>query len=69
MLRYAVQYKDLDEPLREFIARRGGLNACAERFARWGFFIRTIERCQMVIPTFEHGNSQTSGAEVRPDRR
>ena len=34
VLRYAAEYKDLDEPLREFIARRGGLNACAERFAR-----------------------------------
>jgi hypothetical protein len=33
-LRYAAQFKDLDEPLREFIARRGGLNASAERFAR-----------------------------------
>ena len=34
VLRYVAEYKDLDEPLREFIARRGGLNACAERFAR-----------------------------------
>ena len=34
VLRYVAEYKDLDEPLREFIARRGGLNACAARFAR-----------------------------------
>ena len=26
--------RTLDEPLREFIARRGGLNECAARFAR-----------------------------------
>jgi hypothetical protein len=34
VLRYAAEYKDLDEPLREFIARRGGINECASRFAR-----------------------------------
>ena len=34
VLRYAAEYKDLDEPLRDFIKRRGGLNACAARFAR-----------------------------------
>jgi hypothetical protein len=33
-LRYAAEYKDLDEPLRAFIVRRGGLNVCAARFAR-----------------------------------
>ena len=26
VLRYAAEYKDLDEPLRNFIKRRGGLN-------------------------------------------
>jgi hypothetical protein len=34
VLRYAVEYKDLDEPLRDFIKRRGGINECASRFAR-----------------------------------
>jgi hypothetical protein len=34
VLRYAAEYKDLDEPLRDFIKRRGGLNACSARFAR-----------------------------------
>ena len=34
VLRYAAEYKDLDEPLRNFIKRRGGLNECAARFAR-----------------------------------
>ena len=34
VLRYAAEYKDLDEPLRDFIKRRGGINACAARFAR-----------------------------------
>ena len=34
VLRYAAEYKDLDEPLRNFIKRRGGINACAARFAR-----------------------------------
>ena len=34
VLRYAAEYKHLDEPLRDFIMRRGGLNECAARFAR-----------------------------------
>ena len=34
LLRYAAEYKDLDESLRNFIKRRGGINACAARFAR-----------------------------------
>ena len=34
VLRYAAEFKDLDEPLRDFIQRKGGLNACAARFAR-----------------------------------
>ena len=33
-LRFAAAYKDLEEPLRDFIKRQGGLNACAARFAR-----------------------------------
>ena len=33
---HQVQYefKDLDEPLGDFIKRKGGINACAARFAR-----------------------------------
>jgi len=31
---YAAEFKDLDEPLCDFIKRRGGLNACAARFSR-----------------------------------
>ena len=34
MLRYAAEYKDLGEPLRDFIKRWGGINECASRFAR-----------------------------------
>jgi hypothetical protein len=34
VLRYAAEYKDLDEPLRDFIKRKGGINECASRFAR-----------------------------------
>ena len=34
VLRYAAQYKDLDEPLRDFVKRKGGINKCAARFAR-----------------------------------
>ncbi len=34
VLRYAAEYKDLDEPLRDFIKCRGGINECASRFAR-----------------------------------
>ena len=33
-LRYAAEYKDLNEPLRDFIKRKGGINRCASRFAR-----------------------------------
>jgi hypothetical protein len=34
VLRYAAAYKALDEPLRDFIKRKGGINKCAARFAR-----------------------------------
>jgi hypothetical protein len=33
-LRYAAEFKDLDEPLGDFIKRKGGINECAARFAR-----------------------------------
>lgn len=32
--RYAAEFKDADEPLRDFIKRKGGLNECEARFAR-----------------------------------
>jgi hypothetical protein len=35
VLRYAALYKDLDEPLRDFIKRKGGINKCAVRYTRW----------------------------------
>ena len=34
VLRYAAEYKDRDEPLRDFIKGKGGINECASRFAR-----------------------------------
>jgi hypothetical protein len=34
VLRYAAEFKDLDEPLGDFIKRKGGINGCASRFAR-----------------------------------
>src|ERR1700731_3158969 len=34
VLRYAAEFKSLDEPLRDFIKRKGGINKCASRFAR-----------------------------------
>ena len=34
VLRYAAEYKDLDEPLAAFIKRKGGINKCATRYAR-----------------------------------
>jgi hypothetical protein len=34
VLRYAAEFKRLDEPLREFIKRKGGINKCAARFTR-----------------------------------
>jgi hypothetical protein len=33
-LRFAEANKDLDELLRDFLKRKGGINACAARFAR-----------------------------------
>jgi hypothetical protein len=33
-LRFAAEFKDLDESLRVFIKRKGGINKCAARFAR-----------------------------------
>jgi hypothetical protein len=34
VLRYAAEYKDLEESLATFIKRKGGINKCAARFAR-----------------------------------
>ena len=34
VLRYAAEFKDIDEPLGDFIKRKGGLNECATRYAR-----------------------------------
>ena len=34
VLRYALRYKSHSEPLGQFIKRKGGINACASRFAR-----------------------------------
>jgi hypothetical protein len=34
VLRYAAEFKDLDEPLRDFIKRKGGINECAARYTR-----------------------------------
>jgi hypothetical protein len=34
VLRYAALYKDLDEPLQDFIKRKGSINKCATRYTR-----------------------------------
>ena len=34
VLRYAAEFKDLDESLRDFVKSRGGINECAARFSR-----------------------------------
>jgi len=34
VLRYAAEFKSLDEPLLDFIKRKGGINKCAARFGR-----------------------------------
>jgi len=34
VLRYAAEFKGLEEPLSAFIKRKGGINKCASRFAR-----------------------------------
>jgi hypothetical protein len=33
-MRYAAAYKPDSEPLDQFIQRKGGINACADRFTR-----------------------------------
>ena len=34
VLRYAAEFKSLQEPLADFVKRKGGINKCAARFAR-----------------------------------
>ncbi len=34
VMRYAAEYKSNSEPLAAFVQRKGGINKCAERFAR-----------------------------------
>lgn len=34
VMRYAAEYKTNAEPLAAFVRRKGGINECAERFAR-----------------------------------
>jgi hypothetical protein len=34
VLQYAAEYMKFDEPLDDFIKRKGGLNECAARYAR-----------------------------------
>jgi hypothetical protein len=34
VMRYAVAYKPVSEPLDQFVRRKGGINACAARFTR-----------------------------------
>jgi hypothetical protein len=35
VLRYAAEYKATSEPLVAFVQRKGGINKCASRFARY----------------------------------
>jgi len=35
VMRYAAEYKTSAEPLAAFVRRKGGINKCAARFARW----------------------------------
>jgi hypothetical protein len=35
VLRHAVAYKPVSEPVEQFIRRKGVINACAARFSRW----------------------------------
>jgi hypothetical protein len=34
VMRYAVEHKPDSEPLDQFVKRKGGINACADRFSR-----------------------------------
>jgi len=45
VLRYAAEYKDLDEPLAAYIKRKGGINKCAGRYTRrLGRYSRTEDQ-------------------------
>jgi hypothetical protein len=44
VMRYAAAYKSDSEPLGQFIRTKGGINACAARFAR--YFGRGVTRSQ-----------------------
>ena len=44
VLRYAAEFKEVDEPLRDFVKRKGGINVCAERYARRLGRVARIER-------------------------
>jgi hypothetical protein len=33
-VRYAALYKDLDEPLRDFVKRKGGIDKCVTQYTR-----------------------------------
>jgi hypothetical protein len=46
VLRFAAEFKDLDESLRDFIKRKGGINKCAARFAR------RLGRCRESLRSF-----------------
>jgi hypothetical protein len=35
VMRYAAAYKPDSESLEQFIRRKGGINACVARFAKW----------------------------------
>ena len=58
VLRYAAEYKDLDEPLRDFIKRKGGINKCAARFARRQ--LRRKRGCRIVRCTLFRAVKLTS---------
>jgi hypothetical protein len=70
-LRYAAEYKDLDEPLSDFIKRKGGINRCAARFAghlgRGSSGKAAPERLQWlsVSPQADHRSIPPFGSKLR----
>ena len=69
-LRFAAKNKDLDEPLRDFIKRKGGINACAARLdrclGRMEKSVGQVRSCKIVVSRDVEANiSANRVADVR----
>jgi hypothetical protein len=63
----SAEYKDLDEPLRDFVKRKGGINRCASRFARrlGRPPPKLILKCGLYIFFLKGNDFRTNGRSIR----